>query len=327
MKNNKLRIALIVLTCIVLFVSLFLGNIFLTIGSSMEYSIIKPEISGIAQKLISQEKEIDKGLEEAIPLMQSYCNSHNTTKNPLTKDAEEIPCQIVLNGKEETSDYLKEEAGIEKETLETNLLSDEEYSFLKDHCESHKEFIVEKELIPEDENVLNSNLPEKIPCENINKGKESVINYSVDEITKEVYYKDYDCDFFYCFEQEQEPLFLISEKAKSHWFSWFFISLFFSVVFIGVIFLLLEKKYKIGYVIGGLIILSSIPLVLYKVFINLFTDIFIGVISLPETLSDIIVNVLMVFFSQSLKIFWISFSIGILLIILGFIFSKINKKK
>jgi len=166
-----------------------------------------------------------------------------------------------------------------------------------------------------------------IPCSVINQGDQAIINYllndSVKEIVEDYYYKQYDCNLVKCIENGEVTA-LISKQARDYWMSKSYLFLGLSIIFIILLFFLLEKKSNWFFLIGSLFVLDS--LIISKLNVigtwiarNLLLsikEIFSGEIS-----KDIISQVVSLFFIESRTVFYIMLGIGIILFIIGIIFA------
>ena len=145
-----------------------------------------------------------------------------------------------------------------------------------------------------------------ISCEDINMGQEAVIDNAIRGVVEDIYYKDYNCNFWNCFSKESVPFFLVSQKAESYWSGKFYLALLASLILIALLFLLVEHKQNGFIITGALLILSVLPL-----------------LKLGSLLYAIAGNfsVLLEIFLKNVKlVYWISIVIGIILIGLGIAF-------
>jgi hypothetical protein len=145
----------------------------------------------------------------------------------------------------------------------------------------------------------------EVPCETVDQGLDSVVEYLANALVDKAYYDDYDCDFWDCFELDEVPFFLISEKAKQYWSSKFYFALFASIVFASLTLLLVERKTTFPILLGTLMIVSALPLLKVDWLFILFGDFASGMIS--------------VLFSQAMSVFWIMAIVGGVLVVLGII--------
>lgn len=149
-----------------------------------------------------------------------------------------------------------------------------------------------------------------IPCEIISRGSSAIINYSSEEVIKQIYYKDYNCSFLDCFNKQQGlPLFLISETTRVFLINKFYILLASSIALFILIFLLVKKKSNAGILSGISIIFAVLPL---KILSGLLPNLF-------KNLGDFS-GIFNVFFSTANFVFVRGIILGSLLILLGIIF-------
>jgi hypothetical protein len=86
-----------------------------------------------------------------------------------------------------------------------------------------------------------------------------------------------------------------------------------SLVFILLLFLALEDRVNLPIVLGPLIILSALPFLKIQSVLSRFLD-------------EMIVLISNIFLSQSTKVFWIMFVLGIVLLIGGIIFKVYSRR-
>ncbi len=187
--------------------------------------------------------------------------------------------------------------GFNADNANLNKAVDEAILNMQAYCKSNPDYIF---------NFSNYSL--SIPCTSVSQGKEAVINQSLDSVLHEIYYKEYNCDFWDCFSKEQVPTFLVSQKAHDYWAQKFYISLVIILVLAVLAFLLLEKRSNWPIVVGGLTILSSIAVIKIRNFASVFVP------SEPKILQTI----LDAFFTQTMKVVWTTAIIGIVLVCVGF---------
>lgn len=124
-----------------------------------------------------------------------------------------------------------------------------------------------------------------IPCETVlnSTNSEAVVNESYEDVIYDIYYKDYDCNFWNCFSKTGFPFFLVSKKAMDYWMEKFYLVLIVCLVLIGFMFLLVEQKTSAPIIIGAFLVLSAFPLLKlndffyaiagnFSVLINLFLN-------------------------------------------------------
>jgi len=141
-----------------------------------------------------------------------------------------------------------------------------------------------------------------VPCEDINNGSEAIINYVIEVMVEDTYYKDYDCNFWEC--DMSPPYHLISEKAQEYWGEWFYLTFILSIVLIAGSVLIMENRSGYPLILGGLIIISSLIFARIEwIFSFLGDGEFISFVGL--------------FFSEAYNIFLTELVIGIVLILIG----------
>ncbi len=226
---------LFVVLSILFFMSLLIGNLFLTISWSLEYENVKPEINSIIKE--------------------------NT--------------ESILN---------------------------EKYSSMVEHCQDKTEFVfIEQEHVFE------------IPCDIVSKGAESVIDYGINDIVETAYYTNYSCTFFDCFSEEKiTQLFLVSEQFKNYLEGKLYFLLVTGIILILAMFVFIEKKTNLPFVIGIIFIISSLPFIKLNWIISYIFSLIPSFLNPTGSL-----KFLPLFFSESYTAFLISFIIGVILIITG----------
>lgn len=163
-----------------------------------------------------------------------------------------------------------------------------------------------------------------IPCSVVANGSDAVVAYGVNSFVKEIYYKNYDCDFWKCFEESQYPTFLVSEKAQNYWMGKFYLILIIFLVLAGLTYFLVENKENAPFILGILLAVGSLPFLAIGKIASLFID---------KTYIELVAA----FFSSAHSVFLISLILGLILLGIGiglkfwdfeqFISAKFNKKK
>ncbi|MAH03806.1 hypothetical protein CMI39_03405 [Candidatus Pacearchaeota archaeon] len=181
----------------------------------------------------------------------------------------------------------------EKEFSISSVIVDEQFFLMELYCQNNSEFVFSE-----------SGYTFVIPCDVVAKGSDAVIEEGINSLVNDIYYQDYDCNFWNCLDKSEVPYFLVSEKAKDYWKGKFYLSLLISIVLIIIIFFLVEQKYNVLTLTGCLLVISSLPL-----------------IKLEKLLSFInykyVADFLIVFFSKSYSVFLISFILGIIILGIG----------
>ena len=153
------------------------------------------------------------------------------------------------------------------------------------------------------EAFLETDSPTNIPCDVVEQGSDAVVNYAFTNFIHDVYYKEYNCEFWDCMGQDDLPFFLVSQHAQNYWKSKFYLVLLTSLVMFILIFLLVEKKSNSLVLAGILLIASSLPLLGINYILSLFE-------SSPLTF-------LTTFFTSAYSVFWIFFIMGFLVLAVG----------
>lgn len=167
------------------------------------------------------------------------------------------------------------------------------------------------------------------PCSIVQEGYESFLNYGINYVIKDIYYKQYSCSFLDCFKDSQLPLFLISEYSQKFWTTLCLKFLIFLIVLFGLIFLLVKKKPNCLVVLGSLMVPISLMILLFKKAGEFFA---LSSLTGEEEILSLIGSI---FFSEISTVFLRMLIIGIVLIIVGTILKilffkpkeKINEEK
>ncbi len=146
-----------------------------------------------------------------------------------------------------------------------------------------------------------------LSCETLSQGTDAIIASGVESLIKDAYYRDYTCDFWKCFGEEEIPLFLVSEYAKDYWKSKFYLALATAVGLMILLFFLFKKKQNVFIIPGILLVATSIPFLRMGFLMSISGD-------------RIIFELLGIFFSKARSVFRISFFTGIGLLIAGIFF-------
>ena len=187
---------------------------------------------------------------------------------------------------------------IDTQDIDINQAADQAEVAMEKHCQNKNN--IEYTFIFEGRTI-------SIPCSSLEDGSGAVLNKTMNSLVDDIYYKEYDCNFWNCITKEKVPFFLVSQKAKDYWHQKFFFSLITSLVLVILIFLLVEKRVNWPTLVGSILILASLPLLKIKSFISFF---------IPEKIHVVSVF-LSIFFSEAYTVFWISFVMGLVLVGLG----------
>lgn len=216
--------------------------------------------------------------------------------------------------------HLKSVINDSLDKLNINSNIEKGYFAMTVYCQNNSEYVFKDEQ---------TNLVFVIPCSTVIEGKEKVIDFAVDSILDQSYYKNYQCSFFSCF-QQKDPSFLISKFAQDYWRTKFYSVLIFSFILLIILFLFIDKKLNIFTTTGILVILSSIPFIktnLISSFLNSFFLLFIGNDSNNPIINSLMKIIFSIFLSKSSFVFKIIFSIGLFLLITGIILKLFNFEK
>ena len=144
-----------------------------------------------------------------------------------------------------------------------------------------------------------------IPCETVlnSSSPDAIVNEAYEDVIYDIYYKDYDCEFWNCFSKTGFPFFLVSKKAMDYWMEKFYFTLLVSLFLIALIFLFVEQKINTPIIVGILLALSAFPLLKLKDFLY----------AIAGNLS-VLINL---FLSSARGVFFFSLIFGILLVATG----------
>ena len=144
-----------------------------------------------------------------------------------------------------------------------------------------------------------------IPCETVlnSSSPDAIVNEAYEDVIYDIYYKDYDCEFWNCFSKTGFPFFLVSKKAMDYWMEKFYLVLIVCLFLIGLIFLLVEQKANAPIIIGALLVLSAVPLLKLNDFLYAIAGNF-----------SVLINL---FLSSARGVFFFSLIFGILLVATG----------
>ncbi len=174
---------------------------------------------------------------------------------------------------------------------------EKELSSMKIQCEDYPEGYV----FSEGEYTIT------LSCDTLTQGTDAIIASGVNSLIKEAYYKEYTCDFWKCFGEEEIPLFLISAYAKDYWRAKFYWTLTTAIVLMAILFFLYKKKQNFLIVPGILLMAAAVPFLRLGFLMNISGD-------------NMILELLGIFFSKARVAFRISFFTGIGLFVAGLIF-------
>ncbi len=242
---GAIRGVLLVFVCVILFLSLFVGNILLTLSLSLRYENVKPGLVSFLGDVVNEQLNIEEQLNQLLPTIELYCQAN------------------------------------------------QQYNF------AYGEYIL------------------TIPCNVATQGSNALVEYGVNSFVDEYYYAEDDCGFWDCFEEGEVPLFLISEKAQNYWQNKFYFALLLSIALAILVFFLVEKKASFFLLTGGLMIVSSLPLIKLDKIASLFPD-------SGGDMAQYISKIILIFFSQSPSVFIKILIIGGVFVIAGIVLKLFN---
>ena len=143
----------------------------------------------------------------------------------------------------------------------------------------------------------------EIPCNVVDQGSGAVINQIIDGLVEKNYYKEYNCTFWDCFNQEN-PFFIFSEHSHDYWNSKFYFGLIVSLILGAALFFFVEKRSNYPFLLGSLFIIISFLFLLAGKLV-------------PLVLGWEYSNVIGVLFTQAYLVFLIFIIIGVILLFLG----------
>ncbi len=187
------------------------------------------------------------------------------------------------------------------------------YSQMSSHCMNNSEY-----------RFYNDNLKHEFvfSCSLVLNGTDAVFDNAIDELVKDIYFREYDCDFWDCALKTGSPFFLISQKAKNYWNEKFMIALAISILLVVLLFFLINNKMNLPIYLGSVLILSSLLFRFLEIFLLKIAMIpLFGMI--PQGLESVISNFDFLFV-KSYLVMWVGFSLGIFLIALGISFKIWN---
>ena len=218
------------------------------------------------------------------------------------------------NVQEELSSVIKEltedKFGLIEESFNLTEEMEEAREFMDEHCQNESSYV-----------FAEGGYTFVIPCDILDEVEESpsaLVDQGIENIIEQIYYDDYDCKFWNCFEETGLPLFLVSEKAKNYWQDKFYFTLIALAVMVVLIFFLIEHKQNTPIIVGSIMALSSFPLLkLEKIIGSLAGDSYLAFVG--------------VFFNKIDTVFWVVFISGLIIlgagIALRFLHRDLIKKK
>jgi len=181
----------------------------------------------------------------------------------------------------------------------------QDYPYILNHCKTNTEYTYY---------YLEFKYNFVIPCTIAAKGESAIIDKEISDLINEIYYREYNCSFWSCFNQLQSPFFLVSSFSMNYWNNNFRLALIVSLLLIFLLFFLAEKKRNFLLLTGSLFVSSALILKFVSLFfLKIIASFFVNL--LPNTISSSDNFGFLV--SQSYKVFWVMIIIGAFLIGLG----------
>lgn len=165
---------------------------------------------------------------------------------------------------------------------------------IEEYCKSNSDFIFSQQ-----------GLTFNVSCKDMNKSPSEIVNQTIKNFIKDLYYKQYNCNYWDCLNSSNLPTFLISKKSQIYWKNIFTYSLGASLLLITALFFLFEKKSNLSLTVGTLTIFTALPLLGIQKILSIF----------PKTISQIT----SIFFSQSNYVFIRMMLIGGGILLIGII--------
>lgn len=175
---------------------------------------------------------------------------------------------------------------------------------IKQYCVSHSDFVFSY-----------SGYVFDISCADVNS-ESALINSTIKTFIASMYYKQYGCSYWSCFDSYSTPTFLISQESENYWSQIFYVSLAASALLAAVLLLFVRKKRSLPLLVGGLMILSSLPVFgIGKIISSVSNKTVSGIISLLFSQSStiffrmIIAGGIILFIGLVIELFYAGFKI------------------
>ena len=247
-----IRGILLILVCILIFISLLLTGVFATLNFSLDYDNVKIHFNSLKKETLQKQGDLNfVNLNKNS--LEKYCNSTNNT-------------QYVFN--EEKINHVF-----------------------------------------------------TIPCDVVLQGSEKIIDYEIDILVNETYYKTYECQFWRCFKETGAPFFLISKYAQDYWKSNYFNLLIISIFLIILLFFLVENKTNFPILTGILLGIAFLPIAKLDTIGAWIVELLLSFVK--NAISGLgVINLSsfsLIFFGKSNDVFLTGFIFGLVLIGIGII--------
>lgn len=134
-------------------------------------------------------------------------------------------------------------------TLNLSANLEKMYPVMVSYCQNNSEFVLGQ-----------GEFTFTISCSKIKEGITPVKNKLLEDAMDSLYYKQYDCNFFDCFNKYQGlPFFIVSENTKDYFSSKFYLLVFVNLILLALLLLLTETRSNAFIISGVLMIISGIP--------------------------------------------------------------------
>jgi uncharacterized protein (DUF2132 family) len=265
---------------IILFVILIISGLFLTISLSLNYEVVKPELSMVVSDVVESNFDIKNDLDEEYGSLLNYCESHDSFGYDYLDENITVPCYIIEQSLGSTINFVAlqhTKVGNDQEAhIKLEADAAENYNDVLDYCKSHNSYLFEDNK---------SSYDFTFPCETVALGVPSIIEYATSDLVDEIYYKNYDCDFVDCFEATGTPFFLFSLHTKNYFKRKFIFLILGAIACAFLMFLFAERK-------GTALILTGLALtvspffirVIFNILLSLFTNSLYGFVDLDFSL-------------------------------------------
>lgn len=201
------------------------------------------------------------------------------------------------NLKSEIGDVILENVASNTEVVQN---ADEVMPYLENYCKTHKSYAISSD---------DAGFGIDISCESVKKGQQATVEEMVSESVDQFYYKDYDCGFVDCLNQDQK-FYLISEDFKEYLTNKFYLVSLVLLALFGLMILLTQHKANAFLIAGILVIVASLPFMALKSILFFLQDYFYGIAR--------------IFFANSSSAFVGMIIIGIILLIAGVIWKLVS---
>ncbi|MDO8467899.1 MAG: hypothetical protein Q7S56_03060 [Nanoarchaeota archaeon] len=278
---------------IVLLILLILTNSLLTVGLSLKYENLQPELANAIHGTLDEinfSSFINEQADNARSTCASPGNFYYTNKKTNTNVF--VPCTVVESGKANVISYVSK--GTNSSVAKNDI--DKIYYTMLTTCQTGNYTLTEDGL----------NQTFSIPCDIANQGNEATVNYTLGQIAQKAYYQNYSCDYWTCI-KEGNSLVIVSEKSQEYWMNKFYLALLISIAIIVLLFFMLEKKSDLLIIVGILLALSVLPILkINELIVYLLGNDMLQFLKVFETL-----------FNQAGYVFKISLTTGVILFVIG----------